>query len=140
MPSAHFAFLVAPHYWRSDRRPRDRNRTGDCVLCFKDFEAYGAELGFRYYTSHEKAAGFYIGPTVIGDFIHYLDTGDRERTLQVGVDLGGQMVFSPPGKSSGFVLGFGGGIMLARASSRDGDGDTWLDFPLRFIAQVGYSF
>ncbi len=140
LPVAHLAIVFAPHYWRSDTKRSGRSENSDCILCWHDFEAYGAEVGMRYYTSHEKAAGFYIGPTLIGDFVRYDDTGEQERTLQFGVDLGGQMVFSGPGKSSGVVLGFGGGIMFARRSTRSGDRDTLLDFPLRFIAQVGYSF
>jgi len=135
----HLAVNVNAHFWHFADGSSDPECDGfDCA----DFDAWGGELGARYYSARSSPTGFFVGPTVVADVIRYRHSDSYgDRLVQMGFDLGGQMVLGGDTGSGGLILGFGAGLTPVRLSSDFYKGDSYIGvFSVRALLQVGYAF
>ncbi len=110
LPAAHHALTLSPFYTSVDAKTNGAN--------LGSFSGYGAELGYRYYSSAKGPEGFFIGPSFL--FSSYKQTSittanapEKSFTAIGGaIDLGGQGVIGP-----GIVLGAGFGLQYTRNSA-----------------------
>lgn len=139
LPQPHHALTVNPSF----------THTSDLFL--GSITGFGAEVGYRYYTSTKGPAGFYVGPSlIIGSYSvsnsAWFDGASRDTSFVsygAAIDVGGQAVIGP-----GIVVGGGFGLQYTRTTS---DVDTTLlgrsataaashSVMPRFLLSVGYAF
>jgi hypothetical protein len=108
------------------------------------FVGFGAEVGYRYYTSRHDVAGFYAGPSLLLGTYSAGATGDSGsvsfQSIGGAIDIGGQAVVGP-----GVVIGAGFGLQYTAVNQ------SFQDLPLtasilagggirpRFLFSIGYA-
>lgn len=137
LPVPHHGIMLNPYYSSVSVETPDA-RT--------EFEFFGGELGYHFYTGRKGANGFFVGPS----FVYMRTTSSSEcleagcsvepeidfTTYGVAVDLGGQVVFD-----NGITLGAGGGLMYL-TSSGGSEGGSLIKFQgtlPRILFTIGYS-
>jgi hypothetical protein len=137
LPVPHHGIMVNPYY---------SSVTVETTQARSEYEFFGGELGYHFYTGKKGANGFFVGPSFV-----YMRTTSSSECLEVGcsvepeidfttygvaLDLGGQVVFD-----NGITLGAGGGLMYLR-SSGGAEGGSLIKFQgtlPRILFTIGYS-
>jgi hypothetical protein len=113
-PIEHHAIVVSPHFQSSTQ---NISLTND-VTFSQHYTGGGGEVGYRYYTGHRGANGFFIGGSfIMGWYKAELQQGDTNFTNFGGaVDVGVQTFLA-----DNFTVGVGAGLQWTHVSQDFGD-------------------
>ena len=129
LPARHHGIMLNPFVHPPLFNPR-----------FNATSFYGAEIGYHYYTGTKGADGFFLGPSLIYEYV-VLD--DRTSFSNAGIilDVGAQYV-----SDSGFTIGFGVGLSVRaslnkKSSYASSDTPIWMEgYWPRVLFMMGHSF